>query len=129
MSKRLFAIAAVLALFLAACGNDDDDDAAPPPVDDGVTDPANGDPASGDDATVTVTMEFSPSTIEVEAGTTVTWESESDLPHNVTSTSGDMDFAESLSSGDTVSITFDEPGTYEYECTIHPGMTGTVVVS
>ena len=124
MSKRLFALAAVLALFLAACGNDDDDDAAPPPGDNGVTDPAN-----GDDATVTVTMDFSPSTIEVEAGTTVTWESESDLPHNVTSTSGDMDFAESLSSGGSVSITFDEPGTYDYECTIHPGMTGTVVVS
>jgi plastocyanin len=126
MATRLFAIAAALALLLAACGNDDDnDDAAAPSADNEVADP----PESGAGATVeTEGMEFSPATVEVSVGDTVTWNGDS-LPHTVTSTSGPVDFDESLSSGDTVTVTFDEPGTYEYECTIHPGMTGTVVVS
>lgn len=126
MRLRLLAAIGCLLLIVAACGNDDteteditpDDD----PTEDATTDET-------DDATVAVTMAFEPATLEVDVGTTVTWESESDLPHTVTSTSGPTDFDESLSSGDTVTITFDEPGTYEYECTIHPGMTGTVVVS
>ncbi len=135
MPKRLFALIAVLTLFLAACGNDDDDDATPPPADNGVTDPGDeGDepsdpPENGEGATVESDgMAFSPATVEISAGETVTWNGSS-LPHTVTSTDGPMDFDESLSTGDSVSITFDEPGTYEYECTFHQGMTGTIVVS
>jgi plastocyanin len=133
MFKRLLAIAAVLTLAAAACGDDDDDAATPaettrPPVE--ADDPAEPDTEpAGDEVTVEVTMSFEPATVEIDAGTAVRWVNSGGLPHTVTSTSGPMDFDEPLPDGGTVILTFDEPGTYEYACTIHPGMTGTIVVS
>jgi plastocyanin len=138
MRNRLLAILAATVLMLAACGDDDDTTAPETTAAPGTTaDPAEPDPGqaepgpeqAGEETVVNVTMSFEPATVEIAAGDTVRWENTSGLPHTVTSTSGGMDFDESLSSTGSVSITFDEPGTYEYECTIHPGMAGTVVVS
>jgi plastocyanin len=135
MSKRLLAIVAALLLFAAACG---DDDASPtattqPPagLDSGNSADDDGDEAApaGDEVIIDVTMAFEPATVEVAAGTTVTWVSAGGLPHTITSTGGPMEFDESLPDGGRVSITFDEPGTYSYACSIHPSMTGEIVVS
>jgi plastocyanin len=74
---------------------------------------------------------FTPATLTVAVGTTVTWEiDEPDAPHNVVSLSGPLSF----NSGDPVGrgtfrFTFTKSGTYTYECSVHTGMTGTIVVT
>lgn len=76
---------------------------------------------------------FSPGQLTVEAGTEVTFVNSSGLPHTVThGTSGraveDPAFDRPVSDGGSVAITFDEPGTYEITCKIHPTMQMTVTV-
>jgi len=79
-------------------------------------------------AAVTIdNFNFTPSTITVSAGTTVVWTNEDDVPHNVTNP--DKEFkSPTLDTDDKWAYTFKKPGTYEYYCTIHPKMTGRVVV-
>jgi plastocyanin len=71
---------------------------------------------------------FEPEAIEIDAGTEVTWVNEDDFPHNVHLLDG-SDRTEPLPVGEQASITFEEPGTVEYECSLHPQqMQGTVLV-
>ena len=70
---------------------------------------------------------FAPVEISVSAGTTVTWTNRDDIPHTVVST--DKVFkSKVLDTDDKYSYTFTKPGTYPYFCSVHPKMTGTVVV-
>ena len=86
-------------------------------------------PARAQDASVSIVdFDFSPGSLEVAAGTTVTWTNDGDAPHTVTADRGEFDSGE-LASGDTYSFTFDTPGTYAYHCEIHPNMTATIVVT
>jgi plastocyanin len=73
---------------------------------------------------------FVPRTVTVPAGGSVTWTNEDPFAHDVTKEAGPgPDFAsETLQEGDTFTQRFDDPGTVEYVCTIHPQQTGTVVV-
>ena len=70
---------------------------------------------------------FVPQRITVKAGTTVTWINEDDVPHTVAS-SNKLFKSKALDTGDKFSFTFTTPGTYAYFCSVHPHMTGTVVV-
>jgi plastocyanin len=69
---------------------------------------------------------FDPETIEIEAGDTVTWTNEDNFTHTVeVEGQGDHEVGQ----GESVSIAFDEPGTYDYVCTLHSkDMDGTVIV-
>jgi amicyanin len=71
---------------------------------------------------------FSPKIITVPAGTTVVWTNHDDVPHVVAS--GDDKFAKSpvIDTDQTFSHTFTSAGSYTYFCTIHPHMTGKVIV-
>jgi plastocyanin len=70
---------------------------------------------------------FDPETIEIQAGKTVTWTNEDNFTHTV-EVEGQGDHK--VDRGDSVSITFDKPGTYDYVCTLHShDMSGTVVVT
>jgi plastocyanin len=70
---------------------------------------------------------FTPQTLTVAAGTTVTWTNHDDVPHNVVST--DKVFkSKTMDTDEKFSYTFAKPGTYNYYCSIHPRMTATVVV-
>jgi len=76
---------------------------------------------------------FLPSDVTVSVGDTVTWTNDSSVIHTVTSGNPDDGpdgvFDSSIvMSGDTFTHTFTETGQYEYFCSIHPWMTGTVVV-
>lgn len=73
-------------------------------------------------------MAFSPSTITVTAGTVVTWTNKDAVTHNVTSNPA-LFSSGAMADGVTYSFTFASPGTYTYKCTIHPSMTGTVIVN
>ncbi|APH39599.1 cupredoxin domain-containing protein [Methanohalophilus halophilus] len=70
-------------------------------------------------------IQFKPATIQISVGDTVTWTNEDSATHTVTGQNFDSG---NLGQGETFTYTFDEAGTYEYECTIHPSMTGTVIV-
>ncbi|OGO45366.1 MAG: hypothetical protein A2Z05_03270 [Chloroflexi bacterium RBG_16_60_22] len=70
---------------------------------------------------------FSPATITVPAGTTVTWTNNDSAPHTVTTRTTLFDSG-SLSRGETFSYTFAQAGVYEYYCAIHPRMTAGVIV-
>jgi amicyanin len=73
---------------------------------------------------------FGPGSVTVKAGTTVTWTNNDQDPHTVTSQGKDGPLkSATLNKGDTYQYTFTTAGTYEYLCTIHPFMTGTVVVT
>ena len=70
---------------------------------------------------------FGPATLAVAAGTTVTWTNRDDIPHTVVSE--DKAFkSKALDTDEKFSFTFAKPGTYGYFCSIHPKMTGKVVV-
>ena len=69
---------------------------------------------------------FEPRAIEVDAGATVTWTNEDNFTHTVRVEGGED---HEVGPGESVEIAFDEPGTYEYVCTLHRrDMDGTVVV-
>lgn len=64
---------------------------------------------------------FSPGNLEVPVGATVTWRNSDSAPHDATARDGDWR-TERLSKGGSDSLTFDEPGDYDYYCSIHPSM-------
>jgi len=70
---------------------------------------------------------FVPQQITVKAGDTVTWTNRDDIPHTVTSKTTAFR-SKALDTDDKFSFTFTTPGTYAYFCSLHPHMTGTVVV-
>lgn len=70
---------------------------------------------------------FGPGEVKVPVGTTVTWINRDDIPHTVVNT--DKTFkSKVLDTDDRFSFTFTKAGTFSYFCSIHPKMTGTVVV-
>jgi plastocyanin len=70
---------------------------------------------------------FGPATLTVPVGTTVTWTNRDDIPHTVVSTDGVFK-SKVLDTDEKFSFTFSKAGTYSYFCSIHPKMTGKVVV-
>ena len=70
---------------------------------------------------------FGPPSLTVPVGTTVTWTNSDDIPHTSVSTDG-LFKSKVLDTDEKFSFTFTKAGTYPYYCTIHPKMTGKVVV-
>ena len=80
------------------------------------------------DAEVTVdNFTFSPQTLTIKAGTKVTWTNRDDIPHTVASATKAFK-SPALDTDDSYSFTFTTAGSYEYFCSLHPHMTGTIVV-
>jgi plastocyanin len=74
-----------------------------------------------------VDFSFSPGTITINQGDTVTWVNNGPTPHSATASGGSFDTG-IFPAGQSRSHTFDEAGTFAYICTPHPQMRGTVVV-
>ena len=72
-------------------------------------------------------FKFGMVSLEVAAGTTVTWTNRDDVPHTVVS-STKVFKSPPLDTGEAFSYTFKEAGTFEYFCSMHPRMTGRIVV-
>jgi amicyanin len=126
--RTLSLLAATGALALAGCGSDDDSStstsAASTPAASTTTPAA----ASGDVAVSMKNIAFDPKSVTVKVGQKVTWTNDEGVQHNVVAEKGEDFKSDLLSEGQTFSYTFDKAGTVTYECTIHPGMEGTVVV-
>lgn len=69
---------------------------------------------------------FTPANITIEEGTTVVWTNLDTVDHTVT---GDLFTSDVLESGDSFSYTFEQEGSYDYFCSIHPQMTGSITVT
>jgi plastocyanin len=108
----LAALTGLLVLALGACATDEASPATP---------------ADAGGSTVTIQdMAYSPDTLTVQAGTTVTWVwRDGAIAHDV---KGDGFKSEVVSEG-TFGHRFDRPGTYDYVCSLHPNMTGTIEVT
>jgi plastocyanin len=70
---------------------------------------------------------FTPMSLTIKAGSTVTWANKDDEPHTVVSDTG-MFRSGAVDTDETFAFTFDKPGTYHFACSIHPRMVGTIVV-
>lgn len=71
---------------------------------------------------------FKAPVVRVKAGTTVTWTNADDIPHTIRSNDGLLK-SKVLDSGDKFSFTFAKPGQFGYFCSLHPHMTGTIIVT
>lgn len=86
--------------------------------------------AAGTENAHTLTIDnftFAPSALTIAPGTTVTWINRDDIPHTVTSTTK-LFRSPALDTGQSFSFTFSQNGRYTYFCSLHPHMTGTIVV-
>jgi len=70
---------------------------------------------------------FKAPVLTVKPGTTVTWTNQDDIPHTVVSKTG-LFKSKVLDTGESFSFTFAKQGQFGYYCSLHPHMTGTVVV-
>ena len=124
-----------LAAMAAGCGQDESTGSVPPPAPPmAAMSPAAATPAPPPAAAKSQVLEvaidnfsFTPPTVTVSAGTTVTWVNHDDVPHTVTA--NDRGFAsKALDTDERYSRLFATPGTYAYYCAVHPHMTGQVIV-
>jgi plastocyanin len=124
-----------LALVAAGCGDDDDDDgggggaATTEQPADGGEDGGGGGGGGGGGAEVSEEdITFQPGEVTVGVGDTVTWTNNDSVDHDVTADDFSSGEPGGMAPGDTFEQTFEEAGTFDYVCTVHPGMEGTVVV-
>ncbi|HUG85618.1 MAG TPA: cupredoxin domain-containing protein [Euzebya sp.] len=116
--SRALSLAVVASLLLAACASDPDTS----------TDSDAGDAPAQEAAVQMADIAFSPASVSATAGSTITWTNEDTVPHTVSF--GDAGpTSDTIEPAGTFETTFDEPGSYPYVCTIHPGMDGTVEVA
>lgn len=115
-------------LALAACGSSadtsSDGSATTSP---GPTSAATNRPAAIATTVGINSFAFSADTVTVAAGTTVTWTNEQDVEHTATADDDSFDSG-NMAAGDTFEHAFNAIGTFTYLCSIHPYMTGTIVV-
>jgi plastocyanin len=117
---RIAPVAHALGLLLAGCGGGDDGGSA---SNDTPTTEAGGQSAA---ATVELKdLKFNPDKVAITTGETVEWVWKENVLHNVT---GDGFKSDNISDG-PFRHTFTKAGTFDYHCTLHSGMTGTVEVS
>jgi plastocyanin len=110
MRVFLLAVVAAAALFAAGCGGEGE----------------SSEPVAATEVEMVKSYRFDPKVIEIAAGDTVTWTNEDNFTHTV-QVDGQEDHK--VGKGESVEITFDEPGTYDYVCTLHSqDMDGTVIV-
>jgi plastocyanin len=144
-----FCLVALSALvFLAACGGESTGTGGTTPTtaptSTVATTPTTGTTATptatatqaGNTQTVIITdssgsFAFSPASLTIKAGTTVTWKNNTTAPHTVTSDDGksfDSGASNPIAPGGTFSFTFTTAGTFAYHCAIHPFMKATIIV-
>lgn len=76
---------------------------------------------------VMMNIAFDPGTLTVSASTTVTWQNNDGTTHTSTSDNGVWDTG-NITGGTSKTLTFSNAGTFKYHCSLHAGMTGTILV-
>jgi plastocyanin len=84
-------------------------------------------PVSQPNTVVMANIAFGPASITVSVGTVITWQNNDGIAHTSTSDTGVWDTG-SIPPGGSKTTTFPAAGTFPYHCSVHPMMTGTVIV-
>jgi plastocyanin len=130
--KRLLSTVTVLALgaaLVAGCGGSSSSSKSTSSAAPSSTGAAAA-PAAGGATTVSMkNIQFSPKSITAKVGQTVTWTNDDAVDHNVLATSGATFKSSIIGQGKTYSTKLTKAGTIQYVCTIHPGMSGMIVVT
>ncbi len=71
---------------------------------------------------------FNPQTLTVKSGEKITWTNRDEEPHTVVSVEKQFKKSSALDTDETFTITAGAPGTYTYFCSVHPKMTGTIII-
>jgi plastocyanin len=110
LTRFLLPLAALATILVAGCGGTDASE-----------------PVATNEASMAKSYRFDPSVVEIRAGDTVTWTNNDNFTHTVQI---DDQPDHKVGRGDSVSITFDKPGRYDYVCTLHShDMHGQVIVT
>lgn len=124
----LVAVLAAAAAIAVGCGGDDDGN--------GAAETGSGGDASPVETSIAETasvgmknIAFEPQKITVEVGETITWTNNESIPHDVKATSGADFESDTFGENGTFKYTPRAAGTIEYECTLHPGMEGSIEVT
>ena len=88
---------------------------------------ANDQPSAANAEVKIDNFSFGPQTLTIPVGATVTWTNRDDIPHTVVSTDGVFK-SKVRDTDEKFSYIFTKAGTYPYYCSVHPKMTGKVVV-
>jgi plastocyanin len=133
MTRLLALLLACMALGLVAagCGDDDDDDGGGGGAATTEEPAGGGEDDGGGGGGAEVSQEdisFQPAEVTVGVGDTVTWTNNDSVDHDVTADNFSSGEPGGMAPGENFEQTFDEAGTFDYVCTVHPGMEGTVVV-
>ena len=142
MRRLLALLLTLLALAVAAagCGGGDDDDgdsgngggnapAAEEPAAPTAEDDGGGSGGTGPGTQVSMKdIKFNPGTVTIKPGGKVTWTNDDSVGHDVTADDFESGSPVGIEGGSTFSHTFKKAGTYDYVCSVHPGMKGTVKV-
>jgi plastocyanin len=127
---KLIGLLVIASLVIGACGAS----ATPSPAATAVGPPsaaASAAPSSAGGGASAVTIQnfsFNPQTVTVKIGTKVTWTNQDSTAHTVTFDTGGAKSG-NLAQGATYDQTFSSAGSLTYHCSIHPSMTGTVMVT
>jgi plastocyanin len=132
LRKRTAAALAASALLIAGCSASRPPTGSSTPAMSNMSGPsmsvtAPAAPVSGDQVTID-NFAFAPATLTVHAGGTVTWTNRDEEPHTVAASDGSFK-SPGMGTGATFTHTFPAAGTFDYVCSIHPMMHGTVVVT
>jgi plastocyanin len=146
--RRLLALLlalVVLAVVAAGCGGGDDDGdsgngggnapaaeepAAEEPAAPTAEDGGGGSGGTGPGTQVSMKdIKFNPGTVTIKAGGKVTWTNDDSVGHDVTADDFESGSPGGIDGGSTFSHTFKKAGTYNYVCSVHPGMKGSVKVT
>ena len=136
MKRWLLVLLACLAvgLVVAGCGGDDDDEGGggaqnnEEPAESGGGGGGDGEGGGGGTQVAMEGIKFKPASVTVSAGDIVTWTNDDSVGHDVTGDGFKSGDPGAMQNGDTFEHTFDKAGTFDYVCTVHPGMEGSVVV-
>jgi plastocyanin len=130
MRRSLLLLLAAAALIAAGCGSDDSGSTSTAPA---TSAPASTSASGGGGAAAAVTVDmkniqFEPKDITVDKGQTIKWENLDTVDHDVVADSGADFKSDQFGKGGTFEFTPDKAGEIKYECTLHPGMVGTITV-
>lgn len=126
LGRHSIAVLGVGALALAGCAHSHPAASTPAPTaQTSITAPP---PTAGPNQVVIDSFAFAPATLTVPVGTTVTWTNRDEEPHTVAASDGSF-HSPGMGTGATFTHTFSTAGTFDYVCSIHPMMRGTVVVT
>jgi plastocyanin len=123
---RTLLAAAALSVGVAACGGGDDESTTAAASSTQTT-TMNSATAEMTDKVDIADYKFAPETIQVDAGTKVTWTNSDATAHTATADDSSFDTGD-LDKGDSASVTFKNPGEFTYYCRFHPFMKATVEV-